>query len=184
MTKIHVDCMIYQNTRDHHIVGSTTRITTDYVAGWCGVDLREKVSFDHYRGKLMVDVEGRKYCIKCLKPDAVKTVIRFLKSQPHVMERYRVYDYNFGRAEIWQLDMWASPEGGWIENDRIRIGVIDFSVLWDSRKICDLLRKKGYLPPAKLMHVCINKEYIDSGRLEICQRNGKPLLSVEMIGEG
>lgn len=184
MTKIHVDCMIYQNTRDHHIVGSMTRITTDYVAGWCGVDVREKVSFDHYRGRLIIDVEGRKYGVKCLKPDAVKTVIKFLKLDNRMMEEYRIHEYSLAKAEVWQLDMWADPDGGWIENDRIRLGVIEIPKVCDSRKLCHLLRKRLYLPNAKIMPVLISKEFADSGRLEICTKDGKPFLSVEYIQEG
>ena len=183
MFKYSVGPMIYQNTADHHIVGSTSRTKTSYVSGWCCVDLTERVSFDHYRGKLMVDIEGRKYCVKCRKHDAVRTAVKFLKCSETMIERCRIPDWQLGRAEIWQLDMWASPDGGWTENDRIRVGVIDFSILWDSRKICHLLREKGYLPPARLMKAHVSREYVDMGRLEICDKDGMPVLSVEMIEE-
>lgn len=183
MAEIRIGSILYQSTPDRHIVGTTTRIRTDVVAGWCGVDVTEKVGFDHYRGRLTVDVEGRKYQVKCRKPDAIKTLVGFLKCRDRVMEIRRIHEYHLERAVVWQLDCWASPDGGWVENNRFRLGMIEIPRACDGRKLCSLLRKKNMLPPASLMQVHVSREMISYGQLEIHDRNGIPILLIEFIEE-
>ena len=60
--------MITNKQPNNHITGSTERITTDVVAGWIGIDLVERVTFDlNTAGTLLIDVEGRKYKLRLVR---------------------------------------------------------------------------------------------------------------------
>lgn len=77
---------------NNRITGNTQRITTSVVAGWCGVDLVERVTFDrNTAGTLRIDVEGRKYKLTNIKKSDTYAALRcFLCSSQAEMNKYAV----------------------------------------------------------------------------------------------
>lgn len=65
-----------------HVTGNTQRITTDYVAGWCGVDLVEDVTFDfNTAGTLLVVVGERKYKLRGVKKSELYDTLNVFLTQ-------------------------------------------------------------------------------------------------------
>ena len=88
-----VGTIISTNNYDGHITGNTKRITTDIVAGWCGVDCVERVSFDYYSKTrtLDIDVEGRLYRLMGIRKDEyLDELIAFLRMEYREMQQYRI----------------------------------------------------------------------------------------------
>ncbi len=77
---VRISMIIGKLESNKHITGNTQRITTDYVAGWCGVDLVEDVTFDYNTaGTLAVTVGERKYKLKGIKKtELYETLAAFL----------------------------------------------------------------------------------------------------------
>lgn len=68
---------------NNHITGNTQRITTSVVAGWCGFDLVERVTFDlNTAGTLLIDVEGCKYKLRGVKKSHLADTLHSFLCQP------------------------------------------------------------------------------------------------------
>ena len=68
---------------NNHITGNTQRITTNVVAGWCGGDLVERVTFDlNTAGTLTIDVEGCKYKLRGVSKSKLYETLRFFLTLP------------------------------------------------------------------------------------------------------
>ena len=87
-----IGMIISTEERNKHIIGQTERITTDVVAGWCGVDIVERVTFDrNTAGTLTINVEGRKYKLPNIrKADTFAALRCFLQSPQAEMNKYAV----------------------------------------------------------------------------------------------
>lgn len=74
------------------ITGSTERITTDVVAGWCGVDLRQPVKFVYNTARtLHIYIEKEHFMLKNVRRSMLhRTVENFLKQSAREMDNYRV----------------------------------------------------------------------------------------------
>ena len=90
----HADVIVTTTQYNKHITGSTRRITTDVVAGWCGVDIAERVTFDlNTAGTLLIDIEGRKYKLRNVKKSNLIDTLRIFLSLPRKMiEEHAVKD--------------------------------------------------------------------------------------------
>ena len=77
--------MIIGKVEDNkHITGNTQRITTNYVAGWRGVDLVEDVTFDfNTAGTLLIVVGERKYKLKGIKKTELYETLHTFLTQPN-----------------------------------------------------------------------------------------------------
>jgi hypothetical protein len=74
------------------IVGGTTRIITDTVAGWCGIDLVQQVSFEiNTMNSLILNIEGNKYRIKHIsRRHYADAVFSALALSDEELEKYRI----------------------------------------------------------------------------------------------
>lgn len=86
----HREGMMFTEIKNNHVIGITERITTEVIAGWCGIDFREKVTFDlNTCGTLRIDIEGRKYLVKDIKKRDVKPFMRwFLAKDDDYINHY------------------------------------------------------------------------------------------------
>jgi hypothetical protein len=82
-------CMVQPNG---HITGNTERITTSVSAGWCGVDIVERVKFDlNTAGALLIDVEGMKYKLRGIKKHCLHEALRtFCTGTKAEMEKHAI----------------------------------------------------------------------------------------------
>ena len=87
-----ISMIIGKAENNKHITGNTQRITTDYVAGWCGVDLVEDVTFDfNTAGTLKVVVGERKYKLNGVKKSELyETLGSFLTQTDKQMAEHLV----------------------------------------------------------------------------------------------
>jgi hypothetical protein len=75
------------------IEGKTRRITTNVIAGWCGVDFVERVRFVYNTARtLHIYVEERDhYMLKNVRRSSLLNVVSdFLKQDDRAMDNYRV----------------------------------------------------------------------------------------------
>lgn len=72
-----VGTIIYTEERNKHITGNTQRITTNVIAGWCGIDLVERVTFDlNTAGTLRITIGDRKYKLTNIRKSSLLAVVR------------------------------------------------------------------------------------------------------------
>ena len=86
-----IDTIISKTLGNGVIEGKTQRITTDIVAGWCGVDFVERVRFVYNTARtLHIYVEEKHYVLKNVRRSLLlKTVADFLKQDARAMDNFK-----------------------------------------------------------------------------------------------
>lgn len=86
-----VDTIIATTKANGVVEGTTKRITTDVVAGWCGVDIVSRVRFVYNTARtLHIYVENDHYMLKNVRRSLLlKTVADFLKQDARAMDNFR-----------------------------------------------------------------------------------------------
>lgn len=89
----HIDSIITTKS-GRKLRGSCRLIETDVVAGWCGVDLVSRVTFEHNTANaLYIDVEGTLYRIPWIRRrDVIQFVRFFLESKDTTYRHQYRYD--------------------------------------------------------------------------------------------
>lgn len=82
--------------------------------------------------------------------------------------------------QVFQIDAWAEGDGSWTYNNSFPLEKFEYKGELTKRKLLNLLRKKGYLPPDSQRKYKVDDYFTFEGMWCVQQRNnGMPVYDVQ-----